>query len=92
MTRGKYKSNVLPEVEVVAKYPHEQRVIDTMNASNAEFMQRLRNNDRRAVVNPDGSYSTHVLGSADNMLRLQVYQMMSILGIIFFMVKKINLY
>lgn len=60
--------STLPEVEVVAKYPHEQRVIDTMNASNAEFMQRLRNNDKRAIHNPDGSYSTHVLGSADNIV------------------------
>ena len=58
----------LPEVVVTAKYPHEQRVIDTMNASNAEFMRRLRNNDRRAIHNQDGSYSTHVLGSADNMV------------------------
>jgi hypothetical protein len=32
----KKKDNILPEVEMVAKYPHEQRVIDTMNASNAE--------------------------------------------------------
>ena len=60
--------NMLPEVVVTAKYPHEQRVIDTMNASNAEFMNRLRNNDRRAIHNQDGSYSTHVLGSADNMV------------------------
>lgn len=64
----KKKDNILPEVEVVAKYPHEQRVIDTMNASNAEFMQRLRNNDFRAIHNADGSYSTHVLGNADNMV------------------------
>lgn len=64
----KKKDNILPEVEVVAKYPHEQRVIDTMNASNAEFMQRLRNNDLRAIHNADGSYSTHVLGNADNMV------------------------
>ena len=60
--------STLPEVEVTAKYPHEQRVIDTMNASNAEFMNRLRNNDRRAIHNQDGSYSTHVLGSADNIV------------------------
>lgn len=60
--------NMLPEVVVTAKYPHEQRVIDTMNASNAEFMGRLRNNDRRAIHNQDGSYSTHVLGSADNIV------------------------
>ena len=60
--------NMLPEVVVTAKYPHEQRVIDTMNASNAEFMRRLRNNDKRAIHNQDGSYSTHVLGSADNMV------------------------
>lgn len=64
----KKKDNILPEVEVVAKYPHEQRVIDTMNASNAEFMQRLRNNDFRAIHNADGSYSTHVLGNADNIV------------------------
>lgn len=38
------------------------------DASNAEFMQRLRNNDKRAIHNPDGSYSTHVLGSADNIV------------------------
>lgn len=60
--------NMLPEVVVTAKYPHEQRVIDTMNASNAEFMRRLRNNDKRAIHNQDGSYSTHVLGSADNIV------------------------
>jgi hypothetical protein len=60
--------NMLPEVVVTAKYPHEQRVIDTMNASNAEFIRRLRNNDKRAIHNQDGSYSTHVLGSADNMV------------------------
>lgn len=60
--------NMLPEVVVTAKYPHEQRVIDTMNASNAEFMKRLRNNDLRAIHNADGSYSTHVLGNADNMV------------------------
>lgn len=60
--------NMLPEVVVTAKYPHEQRVIDTMNVSNAEFMNRLRNNDKRAIHNQDGSYSTHVLGSADNMV------------------------
>lgn len=60
--------NMLPEVVITAKYPHEQRVIDTMNAFDAEFMNRLRNNDRRAIHNQDGSYSTHVLGSADNIV------------------------
>lgn len=66
--KDKSYGNTLPEVEVVAKYPHEQRVIDTMNASKAEFMQRLRNKDFRAIHNADGSYSTHVLGNADNMV------------------------
>lgn len=66
--RKDYGGYILPEVEVVAKYPYEQRVIDTMNASNAEFMQRLRNNDFRAIHNADGSYSTHVLGNADNLV------------------------
>ena len=58
--------NQLPEVEVTAQYPYEQRVIDTMNNSSPEFLERLRNNDRRSVHNPDGTSSTHVLGSADN--------------------------
>ena len=60
--------NQLPEVEVTAQYPYEQRVIDTMNNSSPEFLERLRNNDRRSVHNPDGTSSTHVLGSADNIV------------------------
>ena len=68
MAKDIYKGYVLPELDVVANYPYEQRVIDTMNNSDAEFIQRLRNNDRRAIINPDGSYSTHVLGSADNIV------------------------
>lgn len=60
--------NQLPEVEVTAQYPYEQRVIDTMNNSSPEFLERLRNNDRRSIHNPDGTFSTHVLGSADNIV------------------------
>lgn len=60
--------NQLPEVEVTAQYPYEQRVIDTMNNSSPEFLERLRNNDRRSIHNPDGTSSTHVLGSADNIV------------------------
>lgn len=66
MEKNKHKSNTLPEVEIVAKYPHEQRVIDTMNASNAEFMQRLRNNDLRMMYSPTGHPSTHIMASEDN--------------------------
>ena len=58
----------LPEVTVTANYPYEQRVIDTMNNSSPEFLERLRNNDRRSVHNPDGTSSTHVLGSVDNIV------------------------
>ena len=60
--------NQLPEVEVTAQYPYEQRVIDTINNSSPEFLERLRNNDRRSIHNPDGTFSTHVLGSADNIV------------------------
>lgn len=60
--------NQLSEVEVTAQYPYEQRVIDTMNNSSPEFLERLRNNDRRSIHNPDGTSSTHVLGSADNIV------------------------
>ena len=56
----------LPEVNILAKYPHEQRVIDTMNASNAEFMRRLRNNDTRMMYTPTGYPSTHIMASEDN--------------------------
>ena len=60
--------NQLPEVVVTAQYPYEQRVIDTMNNSSPEFLERLRNNDRRSIHNPDGTSSTHVLSSADNIV------------------------
>lgn len=59
---------LLPAMEVKARYPYEHRVVDTMNNSDAKFMQRLRNNDRGSIQNPDGSYSTHMFGSADNIM------------------------
>ena len=58
--------STLPEVNILAKYPHEQRVIDTMNASNAEFMRRLRNNDTRMMYTPTGYPSTHIITTEDN--------------------------
>lgn len=61
-----YHADLLPEVEVTANYPYEQRVINTMSSSNPEFIQRLRNNDRRAIRNNDGTYSTHLMSSAGN--------------------------
>lgn len=64
--RSTSHGNTLPEIEVVTKYPHEQRVIDTMNASNAEFMQRLRNNDLRMMYSPTGHPSTHIMASENN--------------------------
>lgn len=57
-----------PEVTITAQYPYEQRVIDTMNASSPEFLERLRNNDRRDIDNGDGTHSTHRLGSADSIV------------------------
>lgn len=42
------------------------RVYNRANTSNAEFMDRLRRNDRRFIQNKDGSVSTHLLGQVDN--------------------------
>lgn len=43
----------------------EQRaLIKQASESPADFMTRLRNKDRRRIYNPDGTFSTHLLGWA----------------------------
>lgn len=70
---------LLPEVVKTANYPYEQRVIDIMNNSSPEFLERLRNNDKRSIKNSDGTYSTHVLGSADNIVFPQIQDVNGVL-------------
>ena len=61
----------LPEVVVTAKYPHEQRVLNTVNQARygfnePEFIRRLDYNDRRYIKTPYGGESTHLMTNDGN--------------------------
>ena len=61
----------LPEVTVTANYPHEQRVLNTVNQARygfnePEFLRRLDYNDRRYIKTPYGGESTHLMASDGN--------------------------
>ena len=61
----------LPEVVVTAKYPHEQRVLNTVNKARysfnrPEFLRRLDYNDRRYIKTPYGGVSTHLMAYDGN--------------------------
>ena len=58
----------LPEVVVTAKYPHEQRVLNTVNKARysfnrPEFLRRLDYNDRRYINTPYAGESTHLMAN-----------------------------
>ena len=48
----------------IALSPEQRALIKQATASNADFMARLRNKDKRRIDNPDGTHSTHLLGWA----------------------------
>lgn len=48
----------------VALSREQRALIKQASESQADFMSRLRNKDKRRINNPDGSHSTHLLGWA----------------------------
>lgn len=46
----------------VALSREQRALLKQASESQADFMTRLRNRDRRRIDNPDGTHSTHLLG------------------------------
>ena len=53
--------------------PHKEHVIDVMNGRKANFVQRLKDPNRKVIKNPDGSVSTHKLAWAEVDDKIIVY-------------------
>ena len=45
----------------IALSPEQRALIKSAAESEADFMLRLRNHDKRRIDNPDGTHSTHLL-------------------------------
>lgn len=53
--------------------PHKEHVIAVMNGRKANFVQRLKDPNRKVITNPDGSVSTHKLAWAEVDNKIIVY-------------------